>query len=724
MTAIKLPSASVLSFPAMLLCACVTQADDSPPREPADAAGLEFFEQRIRPVLVEHCYECHSVDAEEAGGGLLLDSRTAIRSGGESGPAVVPGDPGQSLLLEAMRYESFEMPPTERLPDRIVADFERWILQGAPDPRTTDTRPQETTGIDVESGRSFWSFQRPQRQVLPNVADPSWVRGPIDAFVLSRLQQNGLTPNERADAATLLRRLYLSVHGLPPTPAQTEAFLADRSPDAWSNTVDRVLAAPQFGERLARMWLDVARYAEDQAHMVGNNRSLCYPNAWMYREWVIRAFNSDMPYDDFVRLQLAADHILPKDDPDRIALGFLGLGPKYYRRGDAEVMADEWESQIDTVMRGLQGLTVACARCHDHKFDPVPTADYYALAGVFASTEMFNEPLDDQKERGKNGHAKKPEDARHIVRDLNPRDIAIQIRGKVTAKGPVVRRAFLSVLSSNQRAHFAEGSGRRQLAEAIADRSNPLTARVIVNRVWGLLFGKPLVGTPSNFGALGEPPTHPHLLDDLAVRFMDSGWSLKWLYREILLSATWQQSSHLHADKQSVDPANRFLWRANRRRLDVESWRDSLLQVAGRLDRRLGGTSIDPQQPDETRRSVYAEISRLDLNPMLARFDFPDPNAHAAQRVETTTPLQKMFVLNSPFMVSQAQAFSRRVRTAKKTPEERIRFAWQLAFSRNPDAEESAIASTFLDVKPDERPDRWDQFAQILLASNELLIMD
>jgi cytochrome c553 len=690
----------------------------------ADPAGIEFFEKKIRPVLVEHCYECHSADAKEVKGGLLLDSRDATRNGGESGAAVVPGKPGESLLLEALRFESFEMPPSQRLPDNVVADFEQWIKLGAPDPRNEVTRPKAAAGIDIEAGREFWSFQRPTRHEAPTVQNAEWVRRPIEAFVLARQEAAGLSPNAKADKRTLIRRLYLTVHGLPPIAEQVDAFLADESPNAWSDLVDQVLAAPQYGERLARLWLDVARYAEDQAHIVGNNRSLCYPNAWMYRDWVIEALNADIAYDEFIRLQLAADQYAADDSDAQIALGFLGLGPKYYRRGDAEVMADEWESQIDTVMRGLQGLTVGCARCHDHKFDPIPATDYYSLAGIFASTEMFNEPLDGEREKEKNGHAKKPEESRHIVRDQNPRDIEVQIRGNVKTKGPVVERAFLSVLSPTERLHFNEGSGRKQLAEAIAHRDNPLTARVIVNRVWALLFGAPLVGTPSNFGALGEAPTHPELLDDLAVRFMDNGWSLKWLSREILLSATWQQSSDLDEGKQKIDPANRLLWRTNRRRLDVESWRDAILEVAGRLDRTVGGESIDPQKPEETRRSVYAEISRLDLNPMLAKFDFPDPNAHAARRVETTTPLQKMFVLNSPFMVRQAEALSQRIQASAESAEDQVVAAWRIVFGRSPDAEEASLAASFVGGDAEGRGERWNQFAQILLASNELLIVD
>jgi hypothetical protein len=440
---------------------------------------------------------------------------------------------------------------------------------------------------------------------------------------------------------------------------------------------------------------------------------------------VIEALNRDMPYDEFVREQLAADLIDPQDQERHIALGFIGLGPKYYQRNDPVVKAEEWEDRVDTVTRGLLGITVACARCHDHKYDPIETLDYYALAGVFASTEMFNRPLDEKRETNKDGQAKKAEDAVHIVRDAKPQDLNVHIRGDAKKQGPLVERRFLRVLSAGEPHRFTNGSGRLELANAIVNRDNPLTARVIVNRVWAQHFGRPLVGTPSNFGSLGERPSHPQLLDDLAVRFIESGWSLKWLQREIVLSTTYRQASTLDAAKQALDPANRLLWRMNRRRLGIEPWRDALLAVADRLERTVGGESIQPQDPGTRRRTMYSRISRLDLDSMLAMFDFPDPNVHSARRVETTTPLQKLFVLNSPFMVRQAEALAQTILAATGDEEERIRAAYEMLYGRAPQAEEVALGLDFLSgCAENDDHGRWTQYAQVLLGSNEMLMID
>jgi len=696
--------------------------------------GVEFFEKKIRPVLVQHCYKCHSQSSKSVKGKLLLDTAAGMRKGGETGPAVVPKNVEQSVLLEAIKYESFEMPPTGKLPKRVIADFETWIKMGAPDPRDGKSHGTQPAGltIDFDEARQFWSFQPPRKHPPPKVNRTEWVRKPLDAFVLAKLEQAGMEPNRPADRRTLIRRLSFTLTGLPPKPDEVDAFLKDRSPKAVERLVDRLLSSPHYGERWARMWLDVSRYAEDQAHIVGSNKSLFYPNAYLYRDWVIAAFNADMPYDRFVKLQLAADFLEPKDREHHVALGFIGLGPKYYRRKSPEVMADEWEDRVDVVSRGLLGLTVACARCHDHKYDPIPTEDYYALAGVFAGTEMYNRPLEsrkrdpsnDKRKKDKRRKSKNPVNTMHIIRDGKPRDIAVHIRGNVKKQGPVVKRRFLQVLSPNGPQYFTKGSGRLELAEAIVDRDNPLTARVIVNRVWAMHFGRPLVNTPSNFGQTGGRPTHPKLLDDLAVRFMENGWRLKWLQREIVLSSTWRQSSEIVASKQAADAANTLLWRMNRRRLDVESWRDAILAVSGRLDPQIGGKSIDPQKPDERRRTVYARISRLDLNPMLAMFDHPDPNAHAAKRVQTTTTLQKLFVLNSPFMVRQSAALAKRALAAAGRDSERIRWAYRRCFGRPPTAEELQLGLNYLGENNDGHSARWEHYAQVLLASNEMLMLD
>jgi hypothetical protein len=545
----------------------------------------------------------------------------------------------------------------------------------------------------------------------------------------------------------LIRRLSFDLIGLPPTPEQVGAFVNDRSPKAIEKLVDRLLASPHYGERWASMWMDVSRYAEDQAHIVGNDRSLTFPNAYLYRDWLIKAFNADVPYDRFIKLQLAADVVEPDDQGNHVALGFIGLGPKYYRRNAPEVMADEWEDRVDVVSRGLLGLTVACARCHDHKFDPIATEDYYALAGVFASTEMYNRPLKTlaneppkiEKRKGKKKRRRNnPDNAMHVIRDGNVRDLPVYIRGNHKTPGAIVKRRFLEVLSPGGVKSFEKGSGRLELANAVIDRNNPLTARVIVNRIWAEHFGQPLVATPSNFGQLGERPTHPRLLDDLAVRFMENGWSLKWLHREIVLSATWRQSSRI-ADStsntklnpqsaipnpQSPDPANRLLGRMNRRRLSVEAWRDAVLFVSGRLEQTIGGKSVDPQKPDIRRRTVYSQVSRLELNRMLAMFDHPDPNAHAEKRAETTTTLQKLFVLNSPFMVRQSEAFAKRCVSAGGSDSERILFAYRTAYGREPTAAELQLGLDYLGPEDNGHTARWEQYTQVLLAANEMLMVD
>lgn len=680
---------------------------------------LDFFESKIRPVLIKHCYECHSAEFGEAKGGLVLDSREAIRRGGDSGAAVVPKDPENSLLLEAVRYESFEMPPKSKLPSHVIADLEKWIQLGAPDPREEVSTPvvqRQQAEIDWDTARQFWSFQPPRRGSLEGNVDNR-----IDGFIQRSLTEAGLTANPAADDRTLVRRLYFDLIGLPPSASEAEAFYVEAGKNreaAIQNLITELLDSPHFGERWAALWLDVSRYAEDQAHIVGNNKSLFFPNAYRYRDWIIQAFNQDLPYDELIRLQLAADFVTPDDTTDDVALGFIGLGPKYYRRNAPEVMADEWEDRVDVVTRGLLGLTVACARCHDHKFDPIPTEDYYALAGVFASTEMWNRPVDEQAEVEKSGHAKNPEQALHIIRDKNVQDIHVFIRGDVNTKGEVVPRRFLQVLSAADSTPFKEGSGRLELANHIASPNNPLTARVIVNRIWAAYFGQPLVGTPSNFGQLGEQPTHPELLDDLAFRFMENGWSLKWLHREIVSSKTYQQSSELTSAAQSIDPGNQFLSRMNRRRLTVEQWRDALLKAGGHLDSAIGGPSITPDQTDEYRRTVYSERSRFQLNPILAMFDFPDPNAHAARRVETTTPLQKLFVINSPFMLTRADELTQRIQQQEGGTDEQIRSAYQILFSRSPNLDELQLGKTFVESAG------WQQYAQVLLASNEFLILD
>jgi hypothetical protein len=720
------PLRTALAFALALVAPAVVTAEEK------SSEQLEFFEKKIRPVLIERCYKCHSAGAKKVRGGLLVDSRDGIRKGGDGGAAVVPGNASASRLLKALRYDELQMPPDGKLPDSVIADFEKWITQGAVDPRdstpTSSVAPAAPSrAIDFTAAKQFWSLQPPHNHDAPPVADSAWPKRKIDSFILARLEQAGMASNAAADRRTWIRRVTFDLIGLPPTPEEIQAFEQDTALDAFEKVVERLLASPHYGEWLARLWLDVSRYAEDQAHIVGDDQSLTYPNAYQYRDWVIRALNADVPYDRFITLQIAADLAEPNDAVNLPALGFLGLGPKYYDRRSPAVMADEWEDRVDVVGRGILGLTLACARCHDHKYDPIPTEDYYALAGVFAGTSMYNRPLDDKREKKPDGDAKQPKDAMHIVREGKPVDLNVFIRGDVNSKGPVVSRHFVHVLCTGEPAAFKQGSGRLDLAKALVDRENPLTARVIVNRIWGRLIGRPLVGTPSNFGALGERPTHPELLDDLAVRFMDAGWSLKWLQREIVLSATYRQSSRADARQTGIDPENRLLGRMNRRRLSVEAWRDAILSAAGRLDNSVGGPSIDPADPQQRRRTIYSRISRLSLNPLLALFDFPDPNIHADHRTETTTPLQKLFVMNNAFMAKQAAALVQRIQAeigdSQPSEERFVDRAYRLLYGRPVSPEERRLGVDFLKAGADAGKCR-REYAQVLLAANEMLYID
>ena len=576
-----------------------------------------------------------------------------------------------------------------------------------------DVQPAAAPSGVSDADRAFWSFQPPKPTEPPTPkANPTWPRNRVDRFILGRIEAKALSPSAEASRSTLVRRLSFDLTGLPPTPEEVEAFVLDNRPDAYERLVERLLASARFGERMASLWLPLARYAEDQAHQVGDDTKFFYPNAWRYRQWVIDAFNRDLPYDKFVACQLAADKIDGTTPQDLAALGFLGLGPKYYNRGRTEVMADEWEDRVDTVTRTMLGLTVACARCHDHKFDPIPTADYYALAGVFASTKMVNRKPDGTLQDKELDSKQVDAGTVHVVTDGDAKDLHVFIRGSPQRQGELAPRHFLTVLSKEPPAPFKEGSGRKDLAERIASRDNPLTARVMVNRVWGMLFGTPIVPTTSNFGRSGQPPSDQALLDDLAVRFMDGGWSVKWLVRELVISATYRQSAGVDAGMA-------------RRRLSIEQWRDAVLAVNGRLDL-AGGPSLELSDPANVRRTVYARVSRLKLNDLLMQFDYPDANVHAEKRSGTNTATQKLFMLNSPFMVEQSKAFAARL--AKEAPDDaaRVRLAFRLLFAREPDTDELNMAAEFL-RRPDSQAQgmtRWEQYAQVLLVSNEALYVD
>ena len=1169
--------------------------------ESLDPVQVEFFETKIRPVLVQHCYSCHSLDSDSVKGGYLVDSRKGIRQGGDSGAGIVPGNPDESLLLSAMKYESFEMPPKGKLPESVLKDFETWIKNGAVDPREGG-QVVTRNSIDYAKAAEFWSFKKPVATAIPAVQQTDWTRNDIDYFVLAQLEENLMQPGPSADKRTLIRRAYYDLIGLPPSPQQIQAFLEDDRPEAFSKVVEELLASKHYGERWGRYWLDVARYGEDQAHTFKARK---YPRGYLYRDWVVQSFNDDMPYNTFVKYQIAGDLIDAPEQHDRLAaLGLFALGPVYYAENveKAKAAADEWDDRIDTVSRGVLGLTVSCARCHDHKYDPISTSDYYGLAGLFASTnyqerpvvsaevvqqradadqkvkdneleitrflvtagrelrprlsgdiskyvsrafqllerqkgggdlkkhyqevlkdsglsetllkrwvailqtkgkrrethpyltdwfawtdslpedknqsgdeqllakaealgvalqqhvesklmqreklfKLFGEnvafvktedlavvrpgviplgnlfddgktvPLDGaiasdalgsvaeptdlgvlktafgwgerihvgpeidfdfvhlgadaraygkitndawldkngistlgegyqaggkRQEQGIGMHAnalitfdldeirkagllpqdqrfkfkvdraginddalnsnasahlavvvskphkdrkvmdailggyvngKKmqiaysdftyyfngvippeikangqffemdidiPADARyvtlvalgaggpadntissdhavwsgvrleanplpeavatndelneadrmdeslrqdaillsrmlyeegllalppnevesrlegepktqmtalrksleqakqdaaaieilraHSLAEGNAQDLQIYLAGDPGKKGDIAQRANLAIFTEGEKIPYeSTGSGRLEFANSITSSDNPLTARVMVNRIWAGHFGKGLVGTLSNFGTLGDLPTHPELLDYLAIEFMEHDWSIKHLHRLVMNSSVYQQSSAFNAQKFEADPENKLLWRMNRRRLEVEPWRDGLLAVSGELELGMGGPSIDLDNAGNKRRTLYGFVSRHRLNELLRLFDFPDPNITAAARPVTTVPLQQLFVLNSDFMMNRARALSARVESEMDgTIEEKIQKVFELLYGRVPDDADVALGIEFLEVVGTETDmkNAWDQYALALLSANEFMFVD
>jgi hypothetical protein len=924
------------------------------PEGQAEREGLEFFEKKIRPVLIERCYECHSVRSRKLKANLFLDSRDGILKGGDSGPAIVPGDPEASRLIRGIRYkdETFQMPPKDRLTPQQVADFEEWIRMGAPDPRKGGV----STPAASPQARGHWAFRPPDDPPVPAVKQKGRVRSAIDAFVLAKLEERGLRPAPEADRRTLLRRVTFDLTGLPPTPEEVDAFLADDSPGAYEKTVDRLLASPRYGERWARHWLDVARYSDTKGYVFQEERR--YPFAYTYRDWVVRAFNEDLPYDQFVVQQIAADRLPLGDDKRPLAaMGFLTVGRRFLNN-----VHDIIDDRLDVLCRGFMALTVSCARCHDHKFDPIPTRDYYSLYGVFASsTEPKDLPLltagtkseasaayekelekaraeaakyrearyeeklkgfrsarsvadylvasyeapetadertlaafardrdlsgyviqrwkdylakakpDDpvfglwrsyasirgkdfagpaakvardkanplvaeafavppgtlreaadrygallakfdgpaalpdprqealrlalrdpkspptvplaeldktfnRKERDeyrakekkveqiKASHAGAPEHAMVLVDRPEPVTPRVFIRGNPNNIGTEVPRRFLSVLAGENAAGFKDGSGRLELARSIASPDNPLTARVMVNRVWMLHFGHGLVRTPSDFGVRSDPPSHPELLDWLARRFVAERWSVKKLHRLILTSSTYRQASEGDPAAMAVDPENRLLWKMNRRRLEFEALRDSLLAVSGRLDPAIGGRAEpmssnpttrqkmnaetivnegggDPtQEVYSRRRSIYLFVDRQNLPGTMRSFDFAIPDTHSPQRFSTTVPQQALFLMNSAFVLDLAGHLAARPEVSSESdPEKRIQLLYRLLFGRTATRGEVAMGRRFVEeearrgqgapiaVQPGKAGPSlspWARYAHVLLQANEFMFVD
>lgn len=874
-----------------------------------DPAAIEFFESKIRPVLAEHCYSCHSQKAEKIKGGLYLDTKEATLKGGDSGPSVVPGDPDKSLLIQAVRYkdENLQMPPKgKKLSDQQIADLETWVKMGAPDPRSGENKALS----EAEAKRSsHWAFKAIAVPAVPEVKNKAAVRNEIDSFVVAKLEQEGLEPSPPADKRTFLRRATFDLLGLAPTSQEINDFLADESAEAYAKVVDRLLAAPQYGERWARHWLDVARYADTKGYVFEEERR--YPYSYTYRDYVIRSFNEDLPFDRFIVEQLAADQLeLSEDKRALAAMGYLTLGRRFLNN-----QADIIDDRIDVVTRGFMGLTVVCARCHDHKYDPIPTKDYYSLYGVFSSShEPQDKPLlgtaslpkdypayqeerkkredelenfrtekqaaalselrskaadyllaayDSEKleDKGK-GEAlakerkldprvvrkwveylekkksaddpilrpwfafaalaesnfvaeatqlaqgfrtnetsapihslvaqafatdapasmkdvakryetvftevekawtelkkskaeadKLPDENQEKVRQLfaapdsplnltedefrrlydvptgqklralrrkleeldathsgappkgmvlndnaQPTTPRVFVRGNASNPGPEVPRQFLELIAGPDRKPFQKGSGRLELAQAIASKDNPLTARVAVNRVWLHHFGAGLVRTPSDFGVRADPPSHPELLDYLAAKFISDGWSLKKLHRFIMLSATYRQASDEKPAYVEKDPNNMLLWRMNRRRLEFEPFRDTLLQVSGRLDSAQYGQPVDiTTKPFSTRRSIYAFIERQNLPGMFRTFDFASPDSTSPQRFNTTVPQQALFMINSPFVTEQARFILQRpeVKSAANNTD-KIKALYLAAFQREPTSDELNLAEAYV----------------------------
>jgi hypothetical protein len=796
-------------------------ADDTAPI-PQDQ--LAFFEKKIRPVLVDQCYSCHTSEtAKGPKGSLTVDTRMGLRTGGDSGPAVVPKNAKASLLIKAMKGDGLsQMPPKNKLSDDVIADFEKWIAMGAPDPRSGKSKG-EAKVIDIEKGKEHWSFQPLKSSRDPKGSDPT-----IDSLIAAKLTEQKLTPSGEADARTLVRRVYFDLIGLPPTPEQVEAFVSGRQ--TFEQLVDSLLALPQFGEKWGRHWLDIARYAESS----GKEQNLVYPFAWRYRDYVIAAFNKDKPYNEFLKEQLAGDLLPAKDDTEKaektIATGFLAVGAKSHaERNRQQFLLDVADEQIDVMGQAMLGLTIACARCHDHKFDPIPTKDYYAIAGIFTSTEtMFGTAagvqarqsaslatlpkdadvpvgpmmtkaeveakkanlaslrsgLEKQREEDRKKGETVPINQLFYIQQIGtvekqlsyydsdgnpkkmamavqdrpfPKDMPIHIRGELSKLGDVVPRGTVQVIAAKPLPIAPRSSGRKELAEWVASETNPLTARVMANRVWQHLFGQGIVHTPDNFGTTGQPPTHPELLDLLANDFIKNGWSVKKLIRRIVLSKTYRQSSAPVEANLAVDPDNNFVWRMSKRRLDAEAIRDAMFQVSGQLNpappvgspvQKLEGNFQQIQRPafggmgggagsilDTNRRSVYIPVIRDNVPESLELFDFAEPSLVTGARDSTSVPSQALYLMNNPQVMKLAESFAEKVARSTKTDKERVNAAFQAAFGRPATAAETHAAMLFIEkfTKAETTSSRrkaeveraaWSAFAQALFSAAEFRYLD
>ena len=794
---------------AVLLCTILAAGDGT---GVPTAEQTAFFETSVRPVLVEHCHKCHGDKKQWAN--LRLDSRDAILRGGDSGVAVVAGKPAESLLIRAVKHEAdvVAMPEEGKLTERQIADLVKWVEMGVPYPEApaTATRTRD---------KDHWAFQSPVPQPLPVVKHAAWPQSAVDPFILAKVEAAGLAPTQIADMRTLIRRVTFDLTGLPPTPEEIEEFLADERPDACQRLVDRLLASPAYGERWGRHWLDVARYADSN----GLDENVAHGNAYRYRDYVVASFNADKPLDTFIVEQLAGDLLPAESEPQRheqlIATGFLSIGPKVLAEVDmAKMQMDIVDEQIDAVGRVFMGLTLGCARCHDHKFDPIDTADYYGLAGIFKSTRTmetytkiakWNEnPLpsdaatkmkaeyearhaakkkavadyvaaaDNAARESLAADAKPPEKLEEIypeatkaelkkLRDelaeieKNPPelpsamgvtedkiiDVAIHIRGNPLKLGDVVPRHVPPVIAGPPTPQFSPASsGRQELAAWLVDARNPLTARVMVNRIWRWHFGEGIVRSTDNFGLLGEMPSHAELLDWLAQRLAADGWSLKRMHRLVLASSTYQQSSAASSETIVADPENRLFSRASIRRLDAEEVRDSLLAVGGRLERTIGGsllkvknrafffdhTSIDLTDYHSNRRSLYLPVVRNNVYDLFQLLDFPDPAIPSGNRTTTTVAPQALLMLNSDLVMQSADELAGKLLAEPGDDSQRLTRLYAVAYGREATAEERSANLAFLvDVdgslagtEPDadkRRRAAWTVLCHTVIAANEFI---
>lgn len=649
--------------------------------------SVELFERHVRPVLLERCVSCHGPDQQESG--VRLDSREQILHGTEElDPLVIPGNPDASRLMQVVLYseDDTQMPPKAKLPETVLAGIRRWIATGAEWP--DDSEFGRAEAFDADAWKRHWAFQPVREPVRPDFGADNW--HPIDVFIRHRLAERNSTASPLADGRTLVRRISYATKGLPPELSELKrvAEIEQSGGDVGAflhDYIDRGLASPHYGERWARYWLDIARYADTKGYVFREDRE--YKDAWRYRDWVINAINADMPYDEFLKRQIAADQLPGNDDPSQLAaMGFLTLGRRFLNNKH-----DIIDDRIDVLTRGTMGLTVSCARCHDHKFDPIPTADYYSLYGVFdSSDEPKNEPS-----------------TLRLVDRPKPREPFIFVRGGAGNRGERVSRHFLTALSDNYEPQpFQNGSGRLELAERIAASENPLTARVAVNRIWIRLFGRGLVDSPSDFGVRTPRPVHGDLLDHLANWLVEHNWSRKALIKYILVSHTWLQSSNDRPELVEADPENRLLARMPRRRLDFEAFRDSLLSVSGRLEPDVGGESVDiTKAPYGTRRTLYARIDRQNLPNVFRTFDFASPDNHSPQRFETTVPQQALFQFNSEFVLQTSEAIAKQVVGSNDSVESTVRKLFELILKRAPTADERLWATDYFHLMTAEQFD-------------------